>query len=306
MYLRNLALTLTVSLFAISANAQMRVMAAPGNLKMAAKQTFKLNNRLPVVDTLNIYNEMLNDESDDLMENHPAEDIYSNIWTNTGINPYRVSIKDLPDSATIDLSEFVMPIKNYRISSNFGPRRYRYHYGIDLAVPSGTEVVAAFSGKVRIVNYQARGYGHYVVLRHDNGLETVYAHLSAATVQIDQDVKAGERIGISGNTGRSTGPHLHFETRYIGNAFNPASIVNFNAQKLYAKKYTLTKQNNFGYVNNKYKSASNRRLAQYYKVRKGDNLSRIASRNKISVAKLKKINGMKSSRIRPGQRIRIK
>lgn len=303
MHLKHLILALIVSFFAINANSQIKVMAAPGNLKMAVKQTFKSNNNIPILDSVNIYNAMLNDESDDLMENHPAEDIYNNIWNCERINPYKIPVSSLPDSITIDLSDFVMPITTGRVSSHYGPRRHRFHHGIDVALPSGSQVVSAFSGKVRIVNYQASGYGNYVVVRHGNGLETVYAHLSAVTVKEEQTVKAGQKIGLSGNTGRSTGPHLHFETRYIGNAFNPATIINFSTHQVYADNYTLTKKKNFGYV--QYKARSSR-LAKYYKVRRGDNLGKIAARNGTSVSKIKRLNGMKSTKIRAGQRLRIR
>lgn len=304
MKFKHLILTTLVSLIALNnIEAQVKVMAAPGNMKTAAKQAFKAHN-IPTADTTNIYNELLNDESDDLMENHPAGDIYNDIWNCERVNPYKVPVSSLPDSIKIDLSDFVMPVDVGRVSSRFGPRRYRYHYGIDIALPSGNKVVSAFSGKVRIIDYEPRGYGRYVVVRHDNGLETIYAHLSSVTCELNEVVKAGDQLGLSGNTGRSTGPHLHFETRYVGNAFNPATIINFDSKKVYADNYTLTKRKNFGYQQQKAKSAS---LAKYYKVRKGDNLSRIASRNGTSVSKLRKLNGLGSkSIIRPGQRIRIR
>ncbi len=299
-----LILTSIVGLLALNnINAQVKVMAAPGNMKIAAKKAFSAHN-IPTADTTNIYNELLNDESDDLMENHPAGDLYNDIWNCERINPYKVPISSLPDSAVIDLSDFVMPVNVGRVSSKFGPRRYRYHYGIDIALPSGNKVVSSFKGKVRIIGNEPGGYGKYVVVRHDNGLETVYAHLSAITCKLNDIVDAGQQLGLSGNTGRSTGPHLHFETRYIGNAFNPATIINFDSHRVYASNYTLTKRKNFGYQQHKAKSVQ---LAKYYKVRKGDNLSRIASRNGTSVSTLRRLNGLKSkSTIRPGQRLRIR
>ena len=128
-------------------------------------------------DSINIYQGLLNDETDDLMENHPADDIYNNIWTSSKLNPYKISIDSVPDSIKIDLSSFCAPVTGH-ITSHFGARRYRYHYGTDLKLQIGDTVCASFAGKIRIIDYDRKGYGHYVVIRHDNGLETVYAHLS--------------------------------------------------------------------------------------------------------------------------------
>lgn len=89
------------------------------------------------------------------------------------------------------------------------------HNGLDIKVYIGDTIRAAFSGKVRMVKYERRGYGKYVVIRHENGLETVYGHLSKQIVDENQYVEAGEPIGLGGNTGRSTGSHLHFE-RVLG------------------------------------------------------------------------------------------
>lgn len=284
--------------FSIQVIAQLRVMAAPANMKAAIKNTFPTQS---AKDTTNIYENMLNDASDDLMENHPAEDIYNKIWSNQHVNPYKISLNDLPDSVKINCSGFHLPVHG-RVTSKFGPRRYRFHYGIDLALHVGDSVHAAFRGKVRLTAYDAGGYGNYIVVRHDNGLETVYAHLSKVEVRQDQVVRAGQIIGLGGNTGRSTGPHLHFETRYVGNALNPANLINFEQGKVIASTYILTKKKNFYYQHRE----DSRAVAKYIKVRKGDNLGKIAERNGISVASLKKLNGIKGSNIQPGKRLKIK
>lgn len=304
MRFKHLILTTIVSIIALNnVTAQVvKVQAAPGNMKKAAQKAFPALN-IPTADTTNIYNEMLNDETDDLMENHPAGDLYNDIWSSDKLNPYKVTVNNLPDSILIDCNDFVMPVNTGRVSSKFGPRRYRYHYGIDISLPSGSSIVSSFAGKVRLIDYEPGGYGNYVVVRHDNGLETVYAHLSAVTCKINDRVEAGHKLGLSGNTGRSTGPHLHFETRYIGNAFNPSTLINFESKQVYAQNYTLTKRKNFGYQQHKAKTVQ---LAKYYKVRKGDNLSVIASRNGTTVNKLKKLNGFKSSKVKYGQRIKIR
>ena len=270
-------------------------------LSLKAQVSFN-NSLLLKKDSANIYREMLNDRSDDLMENHPADDIYNNIWTPDRLNPYKIPIDSLPDTVRIDCSKFHVPVPGL-ITSDFGPRRYRYHYGTDLRINIGDSVRTAFDGKVRIIDYEARGYGHYVVIRHNNGLETVYAHLSQVLVSLDQNVKGGELIALGGNTGRSTGPHLHFEMRYLGNALNPASIVNFITGKVHNDIYQITKRKSFYYQHEVRKQAS----AKYYKVRKGDTLGHIALRNGTSVKAICRLNKIKTNtKLQPGQRIRIK
>jgi len=253
-------------------------------------------------DTLNIYREMFNDELDDLMENHPADDIYGNIWTSEKLNPYKIPIDSLPDSVKINCKGFRIPVPGH-VTSSFGPRRYRYHFGTDLKLNVGDTVVAAFDGKVRIIDYEPMGYGHYLVIRHNNGLETVYAHLSEIKVGLNQDVKSGQLIALGGNTGRSTGAHLHFEIRYLGNAINPANIIDFSTGLAHNDTYLITKRNSFYYQ----RALQERQLAKYYKVRKGDTLSRIAARHGTSVKTLCRINGINTRKLlRPGIRIRVK
>lgn len=253
-------------------------------------------------DSANIYQEFLNDETDDLMENHPADDIYNNIWTSTRLNPYKIAIDSLPDSVKIDLSGFIIPVPG-QITSHFGPRRYRYHYGTDIKLETGDTVLASFPGKIRIVDYDRRGYGHYVVIRHDNGLETVYAHLSKVLVALDQTVDAGEIIALGGNTGRSTGSHLHYEIRFLGNAMNPAKIIDFDRGIPFMSDYLITKKQSFYYQ----KEVKKLTAAKYYKIRSGDNLGRIAARNGTSVNALCRLNKISSKKIlRIGQSIRVR
>jgi murein DD-endopeptidase MepM/ murein hydrolase activator NlpD len=257
---------------------------------------------IPKKDTVNVYHEMLNDNSDDLMENHPADDIYNNMWSSDHVNPYKIPIDSMPDSVRIDCSHFVIPVPG-EVTSEFGARRFRFHYGIDLRLSVGDTVRAAFSGKVRIIDYEARGYGHYIVIRHDNGLETVYAHLSQVLVNLNQTIKSGELIAYGGNTGHSTGPHLHFETRYIGNAINPANIIDFNKGKVISSTYLLTKKGSFYYQ----REVKVLHSAKYYKVRKHDTLSRIAVRNGTNVKALCRMNGIKmKTKLKPGMRLRVR
>jgi murein DD-endopeptidase MepM/ murein hydrolase activator NlpD len=167
----------------------------------------------------------------------------------------------------------------------------------------GDSVRSAFKGKVRIIDYEARGYGHYIVIRHDNGLETVYGHLSQVLVSLNQNVKGGQLIAYGGNTGHSTGPHLHFETRYIGNAINPAHIIDFNTGLVHERNYLLTKKNSFYYQHEVKAFAA----AKYYNVRKHDTLSRVAARNGTNVKSLCRLNGIKPKvKLKAGQRLRIR
>ena len=257
---------------------------------------------LPVNDSLSVYQELLIDASDDLMENHPAGDIYNNIWTSTKLNPYKIPVDSLPDSVRIDLSTFIVPVTGC-ITSKFGSRRYRYHYGTDIKLQTGDTVVSSFSGKVRITDYDRRGYGNYVVIRHDNGLETVYAHLSKVLVHNDQIVSAGEIIGLGGNTGRSTGAHLHYEIRFLGNAMNPEKIIDFEKGMPFIHEYLITKNESFYYQ----KEVKAMAAAKYYKIRSGDNLGRIAARNGTSIRSICRLNRISPNKIlRVGQRIRVR
>ena len=133
----------------------------------------------------------------------------------------------LPANFKVDLRGFHMPTPSRKITSNFGRRWGKNHNGLDVKVYIGDTIYAAFDGKVRIVKYEAAGWGKYVLIRHENGLETLYGHMSKQLVTEDDIVKAGDPIGLGGNTGRSTGSHLHFETRLMGVPVNPALMFDF-------------------------------------------------------------------------------
>lgn len=231
---------------------------------------------------------------------YPAYSLYPE-WSNAYAHNYKNVT--LPDSFKIDLSGYCMPTSNTKITSKFGPRRRRMHNGIDVKVYIGDTIRAAFNGKVRVVKNQGRrtGYGKYVIIRHDNGLETVYGHLSKQLVSEDQYVEAGEVIGLGGNTGRSTGSHLHFETRFLGQAINPALLFDFEKQDIVADSYLFKKGNNRYRRTNSSAIASNGDI-QYYKVRKGDSLSRISKKTGVSIDRLCKLNGItRRTTLRPNQ-----
>ncbi|MDL2290322.1 peptidoglycan DD-metalloendopeptidase family protein [Paludibacteraceae bacterium OttesenSCG-928-F17] len=291
-----LPLTLFFSI-CISASAGDNLSSLNASKLLADYKEYKV-----VQDSINIYERMLNDYSDDLMENHPADDLYRHIWTREKLNPYKIPIDSIPDSIRINCADFIIPVEGH-ITSKFGARRYRYHYGTDLKLYLGEPVKVAFSGKVRIIDYERKGYGHYVVIRHNNGLETVYAHLSKVMVEHNQVVEAGDVIALGGNTGRSTGPHLHFEIRYLGNAINPENLIDFNNNSLKNDYYLITKNQTFHYQ----KEVQALSAAKYITVRQGDTLGHIASRNGTSVSTLCRLNGISSkSIIRAGQRLRVR
>lgn len=251
----------------------------------------------------------------------PVEQLYQD-WDNI----YAHRETTLPDSFRIDLRDFCMPTPSRVITSNFGPRWRRQHKGLDIKVYIGDTIRSAFSGKVRIVRFERKGYGKYVVIRHPNGLETIYGHMSKQLVSENQEVRAGEPIGLGGNTGRSTGSHLHFETRLCGVALNPAIMFDFANQDIVNDFYvfhrdsyeqdgrmaTLLRGANGknGYdpamVNSpnvgKSREVASTGSTRYHKVRKGETLSSIARKHKTSVNALCKLNRIsKEVRLRPGQ-----
>lgn len=233
---------------------------------------------------------------------YPAFSLYPN-WDNQRVHAFGNTV-NIPDTFRIDMAGFCMPTTNTKITSKFGPRRRRMHNGIDVKVYIGDTIRAAFSGKVRMVKYERRGYGKYVVIRHDNGLETIYGHLSKQLVNEDQYVEAGEVIGLGGNTGRSTGSHLHFETRFLGQAINPALLFDFEKQDIVTDSYLFKKGNNRYRRSNTSTVATNGDI-QYYKVRKGDSLARIAKRTGTSIDNLCKLNRIsRRTTLRIGQVLR--
>lgn len=277
-----------------------------------------VDRRTKRVDTLALQN-LLRKES---LES-PASQLYTD-WN----NQYAHREQELPDSFRIDLRHFHMPTVSRVITSNFGSRWGRQHKGIDIKVYIGDTIRAAFSGKVRIVKYEGGGYGKYIVIRHTNGLETIYGHLSKQLVAENQTVKAGEPIGLGGNTGRSTGSHLHFETRLCGMALNPALMFDFRAQDIVADSYMFHKNSykqesveanrtrgvvgNGGYTREEVRgeiaqntTVINSEEKQYHKVASGETLYSIANKRGVTVDALLKLNKLpKSAKIHPGMIIR--
>ena len=279
-----------------------------------------IGNQISVKDTQDFLDNLFKDEAE------PELDIYTEGWNSKSVNAY--AGMEVPDMQTIDVSNFAMPCPGY-VTSPYGyrPRFRREHKGIDLKLQTGDTVYAAFPGRVRLTNFERRGYGHYVILRHPNGLETVYGHLSKILVKPDQDVKVGEPIALGGNTGRSFGSHLHFETRDMGTPINPAAIFDFANQTVHTDTYTFDKDTykkprNFDpAANTEYarqyrathpqkataSSSSGSKGSKSYTIRRGDTLSRIASRNGVTVRQLCRLNGMTTkTKLTPGKKIRLR
>ena len=306
---KTFAISMLLAVTSTTANAQdLLARQAPVDRKMAA------------VDTIMLRNITMREELES-----PSADLYAN-WD----NKYAHRATELPETYKIDLRHFTMPTTSRVITSNFGSRWGRQHRGLDIKVYIGDTIRAAFSGKVRIVRYEAGGYGKYIVIRHNNGLETIYGHLSKQLVEENQEVRSGEVIGLGGNTGRSTGSHLHFETRLCGVALNPALMFDFRAQDVTGDYYAFNKEtydnestnatrlrgkqdsSTYASTNSSDDYATNKRTTSgltdqisYHKVKKGETLERIAKKRGVTIEKICKLNHItKTMRLRPGQILR--
>ena len=244
-------------------------------------------------------------------------------WDTSTAHPYKFSEIFKDDSVCIQLTTgldhgFILPNKGH-LTSLFGWRKYRPHYGTDIDLNTGDTVVAAFDGMVRVAK-PYYGYGNCVIIRHNNGLETVYGHLSKILVESGQQLTAGQTLGLGGNTGHSYGSHLHFEIRYLGQALDTQDFIDYEKGCLKAPSFLLRKSD----VENKYdlralhnrhksdvgmargKYSNGKTGAKSYKVRKGDTLSGIARKKGTTVKNLCKKNRLKpTSKLRIGQVIRI-
>ena len=222
----------TIKALAITAIALVSVQGVSAQDVLARQAPIDRNNK--AVDSMAVRHMRHNED----LEN-PSSDLYD-YWDN--VHAYKQT--PLPDEYKINLRGFCMPTKSRVITSNYGRRWGRNHRGLDIKVYIGDTIYAAFSGKVRVVKYDGNGYGKYIVIRHNNGLETIYGHLSHQIVHENQIVRAGQPIGLGGNTGRSTGSHLHFETRLCGVALNPALMFDFRNQDVTGDYYVYRKSTN--------------------------------------------------------------
>lgn len=254
--------------------------------------------------------EEMMDYNDSLIS-FPAYDLYCG-WDTENMHTVKFNIESLKDTVKeIRLFDenscgYVHPFSG-KVTSGFGPRKKRFHYGADIDLETGDAVSAAFDGKVRIAKLN-KSYGNVIVIRHSNGLETYYAHLSKINVEVGEEVYAGQTIGLGGNTGRSRGSHLHFEVRYLGQPINPVDIISFTDYKLVADTLCLSKKT-FNYVAAAKKAASRNYASsknKVYIVKKGDTLYAIARKHRTTQKVLCQKNGIKlTSILRLGQRIKL-
>ena len=302
--LKTLAILALASIATLPATAQ----------DLLARQA-PIDRKMKAVDSVALHQLILNEQAET-----PAADLYED-WN----NHYAHRATALPDTFKINLRGFCMPTDNRVVTSNFGARWGRQHKGIDVKVYIGDTIRAAFSGKVRMVKYEAGGYGKYVVIRHGNGLETIYGHMSKHLVAEDEIVEAGQPIGLGGNTGRSTGSHLHFETRLCGVALNPALMFDFKNQDVIGDYYmfyrdTYQKEsivaNRLRGVGGKGKieadedtelaiaapAASYAKDVKFHKVKRGETLASIARKRGTTIEEICRLNRIgRNIRLMPGQ-----
>ena len=291
-------------------------------------------NGLTVLDTLATENDAVqvilysNNSWKYILNREVAKDstIFEKYWDTTTLFPYKeVDMSGMPKSVVIDLvdslTSYHCPYQgSVHPRGKYGPRRRRQHQGVDLPLKMGDPVYATFCGRVRISQYNKGGYGNLVIIRHDNGLETYYGHLSERLVEPDQWVEAGQIIGLGGSTGRSTGPHLHFETRYYGQSFDPERLIDFKNGTL-SRETFLLKKSCFSIYSNAgqdfedeianeeqdKKEAAEKAAMKYYKIRSGDTLGGIARRYGTTVTNLCRLNGIKSTTVlRIGRSLRVR
>ncbi len=299
----------------------------------AIKSTFDTNG-LTVIDTLESGNDavqvvLFSNNTWKYVRNRdiPKDSlIFVKHWDTNQLFPYRdVDMSAMPNSVVIELLD---SLRGYHCPhqgsvhprGKYGPRRHRPHQGVDIPLQMGAPIYATFSGRVRISQYNRGGYGNLIIIRHDNGLETYYGHLSERLVEPNQWVEAGQIIGLGGSTGRSTGPHLHFETRYYGQSFDPERLIDFKNGTLSRETFLLKKsffsiysnagQNFEDEIANEEqdkKEAAAKAAMRYHTIRRGDTLGALARRYGTTVTNICRMNGIKSTTIlRLGRRLRVR
>ncbi|MFN3445740.1 MAG: peptidoglycan DD-metalloendopeptidase family protein [Bacteroidia bacterium] len=242
----------------------------------------------------------------------PANAHYPFDWDTVVINPYKVSLREMNDTILLKLRDSMdcsfHPPAIGDVTSGFGFRRWgkrpKFHYGIDVRMEVGDPVYSIFDGVVRVAK-RSTDYGYVVVVRHYNGLETLYAHFDQLLAYPGKPVRSGEIIGLSGNTGRSTGPHLHFEVRFKGEKIDPSKVIYFPSGSLLSDTLQIDKQC-FTHVK-LYKEQQTKLRSRYYVVKRGDTLGKIAYKNGVSVKQIARLNKISTkTKLKAGRRLRIR
>lgn len=256
------------------------------------------------VELISYYGSILNRTADEsgihcYKEGIPGEEYYGDFDLATIFNV--VPEDSFPETQLIPLigteyGSYFHP-RNDKINSRYGWRDGRMHRGIDVDLEKGDKVYAAFDGMVRIAK-RHNAFGNVVIIRHYNGLETVYGHLSKLKVKAGDRILSGQIIGLGGSTGRSTGPHLHFEVRFKGQSLNPANFIDFANSKL-ACDTLVIKKSRWGIT----AFPAN---AEFHTVERGDSWYEIAKQYGLTVKALLAMNGSdKKYYLKVGQKIRI-
>ena len=253
-----------------------------------------------------------------------SKDVFNEYWDENVSNPYKVSLDSLEYMWSVwlvdSLDQYHCPYKGtIHPRGKFGPRRGRRHQGVDIPLKTGEPIYATFTGRVRMSKYFG-AFGNLVVIRHENGIETFYSHLSERKVEAGDWVNAGDVIGLGGSTGRSTGPNLHFETRYKGFAFDPQWLIDFKTGDLRHRLFLLKKRYFNIYSNYEQdfedewkneeedkKEDAERAAMKWHVVKSGDTLGRIAINNGTTVKEICRLNGISSkTTLRIGRRLRVR
>jgi len=264
------------------------------------------------------------------LDSMSQDDVFTDHWDEELINSYKdVPLASLPYHNTIILADSVShwacPYQA-KVYSKFGYRHRRRHQGVDLPLSTGSPVYCAFDGRVR-VSTRTKGYGNLVVVRHENGLETYYGHLSKVNVASGDWVHAGDVLGLGGSTGRSTGPHLHFEVRYRGFAFDPEWIADFETGKLRRNVFVLRRSyldpsshyvpesieeeddvysNDEKIIEEEKRIAAEKAAMKWHTVKSGETVGGIAIKYGKSLNTIKKLNpNLNVNKISIGQKIRV-
>jgi murein DD-endopeptidase MepM/ murein hydrolase activator NlpD len=254
------------------------------------------------VDSLGTHSKLTFDRdelSEQILKNDP---VFNEHWSAEDVFPDLSPIEE-NDSVYITLIQGQeMFYYNYwgTFYWGYGPRWGRMHRGLDLGLNTGDTLRSTFNGIVRYAQFNKGGYGNCVVIRHFNGLETLYAHLDKLLVVSGQLVFSSDVIGLGGTTGRSDGPHLHFETRYKGRSFDPLKIFDKDSLSMHADHIVLRKKD----ITDPYIPKPKKK---YHRVKAGETLTQIAGKYRTSVSKLQRLNGIRNvNKINIGQRIRVK